>query len=82
MNERKHKTISVMAKCSDMCSLKTDTNLVLTGYVPSNCGIGVGDYIYFDIDIETGKIINWPKLTDEDIDSIFEEEDLINYLDN
>lgn len=37
------------------------------GYVPGGIGIGGGDDICMDIDIETGKILNWKPLTEEEI---------------
>lgn len=31
------------------------------GYVPKDIGIGGGDYLEFEIEISTGKIIGWDK---------------------
>jgi hypothetical protein len=31
-------------------------------YVPRNMGIGGGDYIELDIDIKTGKVLNWDNI--------------------
>ncbi len=64
---RKYKILSVNAKCSDMCFVSAG-NLEHDGYVPRNLGIGGWDYIELDIDIETGRILGWPELTDEDIE--------------
>lgn len=42
------------AKCSDMF-YSGDYD----GYVPDNLGIGGGDYIDIEVDVETGRIIGW-----------------------
>lgn len=56
--------LTVTAKCSDLCATKfTDENGKETesdSYVPENIGIGGGDYIELEIDVETGMIINFP----------------------
>jgi len=70
---RKYEILSVMGKCSDRSNvgtvnIMTNEDVDHDGYVPEGLGIGGGDYIEFDIDIETGQILNWPKLTDEDIE--------------
>jgi len=60
------KVISILAKCSDMFSMSVrDANnqhiASYDGYVPSfmpNDG-GYGNYVEMDIDIETGRILNW-----------------------
>ena len=58
--------ISISAKCSDMfsASFKDDkSSKELYGYVPdwfpNNKVNHYGDYVQLDIDIDTGKIINW-----------------------
>ena len=64
-------TIVVTAKCSDMFSamLKEDKMVVgrYDGYVPSwfpnSQEDHYGDYIQLDIDVDTGKILNWKKPT-------------------
>lgn len=39
------------------------------GYVPSFMpGQHYGDYLILDIDIDTGKILNWKEITQEDIE--------------
>lgn len=57
--------LTVTAKCSDLCATRfTDENGKETesdSYVPENIGIGGGDYIELEIDVETGMIINFPK---------------------
>ena len=52
--------ISISAKCSDSFHLSVE-NFEYNGYVPSGMGIGGGNYIELDIDLETGKIIGWDK---------------------
>jgi hypothetical protein len=64
--------LSFSGKCSDMCSyLITDDNgeklVYKQGEIPSSFGIGGGDYVEFEIDLETGQILNWKKPTDEAI---------------
>jgi hypothetical protein len=59
------KTVRICAKCSDLCSTEIlDTNGKLIaerdGYVPEWMpGEHYGDYVELDIDIKTGKILNW-----------------------
>ena len=59
------KTISIHAKCSDMCNTKLinlndQTVYEQSDHVPHGLGIGEGgDYINLQIDVETGKILNW-----------------------
>ena len=64
------KILSVSAKCSDLCSIEyVDENgkiIEHDGYVPENIGVGGGDYIDFEIDVETGQILNW-NTTEEQI---------------
>lgn len=65
----KAKVLSICGKTSDLCSaiLKDEAGNVLKehdGYVPKMMpGQHYGDYIEIDIDIETGKILNWKKPT-------------------
>ncbi len=70
--------ICVNAKCGDMFNMTIHDNngneiLFKEGSVPSKLNIGGGDYIHFDIDNETGKIIGWVPLTDEEIQEINQE---------
>lgn len=58
------KTLAVAGKVSDMCDirvidLESNTLWQNTGDVPRNLGIGGGDYILLNIDIESGRILNW-----------------------
>lgn len=57
-------TIRISAKCSDLCYseiINDDRNLVAEndGYVPENIGIGGGDFVELEIDLQTGKVLNW-----------------------
>ena len=61
------RVLSVCGKTSDLCSIvvKDATGNCMTeysGYVPDffpdeHCG----DYLMLDIDVVTGRILNWPK---------------------
>lgn len=60
-------TVSISAKCSDLCStqLKDAAGKTLvdhSGYVPDFMpGEHYGDYVILDIDVATGVIKNWKK---------------------
>lgn len=68
------KTLSISAKCSDMCSvlILEDGKVVRRheGYVPYGINIGSGDYIELDIDLLTGQIKNWVPITEEMLEPI------------
>lgn len=72
----KAKIIRINAKCSDMFSADVvdETGKILkeyNGYVPDFFpGQHYGDYIELDIELETGRILNWKKTTRADIDSL------------
>ena len=59
------KTITVSAKCSDCCytqALDADGKVLYSkdGYVPDFMpGKHYGDYVELEIDVNTGKILNW-----------------------
>jgi len=62
------KVLSISAKCSDLCCTQyvdENDNVIVESdsYVPQNLNLGGGDYVDLDIDIETGQILNWKKLT-------------------
>ena len=68
-----NKTIRISAKCSDLFSatLKQDGKEigVYDGYVPKFFpGEHYGDYVELEIDIVTGKILNWKKPTAKDLE--------------
>jgi hypothetical protein len=52
--------LSVVGKTSDLCSIRFPNGSEHDGYVPNGIGIGGGDYLRLEIDIETGQISNWP----------------------
>ncbi len=64
-------TLSINAKCDDKCAIEVyeDLNCIADkdDYVPHTLGIGGGDYIRLEIDIKTGKIVNWKELSKEHI---------------
>jgi len=66
--------LTVNAKCSDRCftTLVEDGKTVREsdGYVPAFFPDGGGDYIYLEIDIETGQILNWQKPAEEDLEKL------------
>ena len=51
--------ISFLAHCSDCFSMILPNGKEIYGYVPRGIGIGGGDDVELDIDIETGQIIGW-----------------------
>lgn len=57
--------MSMMVKCSDMfsCNIKDDNKYLVEDYcdyVPDFMpDEHFGDYVYLDIDLDTGKIVNW-----------------------
>ena len=65
IKERFATTISICAKCSDLCfsELKNSEGKVIAehgGYVPAILpGEHYGDYIILDIDLQSGRILNW-----------------------
>jgi hypothetical protein len=76
MNPSNAKVISIVAKCSDCCSvdLLDDIGNQLAsrdGYVPEFMpGDHYGDYIMIDIELATGKILNWKVPTTEDLENV------------
>lgn len=58
-------TVTICAKCSDLCytEVKAADGFVIAehdGYVPEFMpGDHYGDYVMLDIDIATGRILNW-----------------------
>ena len=60
--------IHINAKCSDLCfSQLTDAQGHVVaehdGYVPALMPDRGGDYVYLEIDLETGTILNWKRPT-------------------
>jgi len=64
---RELKVLHISAKCSDLCcaELKDENGHVVAthdGYVPDFMPEDhFGDYVELDIDLETGKLLNWKK---------------------
>ena len=72
------KTILISAKCSDLfaADLYADGKRVgaYEGYVPDFFpGQHYGDYVQLNIDVDTGKILNWKVPTAKDL-AIFKKE--------
>ena len=73
------KTISISAKCSDLFgAFLYDGNKLVgeyDGYVPewlpNPKNQHFGDYINLEIDIETGRILNWKKPTEAQLNKAF-----------
>ena len=54
----------VYGKCSDLGNITVEDdegNIIIDheGYTPDDIGIGGGDDIEFEVDIATGRILNW-----------------------
>jgi len=75
------RTIKISAKCSDMFSamLYEDGKATgeMDGYVPRwlpNPSVDhYGDYVELEIDIDTGKIVNWKKPTNAQLRETFKD---------
>ena len=71
--------MTISGKCSDMFSLTVGENhkteFDYDGYVPSDLGIGSGDYIELTIDLETGQIQDWKPITVDEVKSACKDED-------
>jgi hypothetical protein len=71
--------IEICAKCSDMFSatLRNEDGSHAGdyyGYVPKFMpGQHCGDYVMLDIDVETGKILNWKKPTQEQLKALLKD---------
>lgn len=70
-----NREIRIDAKCNDMCAIthvpqnfdEDGEAIQRFGYVPRNLGIGGGDYVRLRICLNCSKVINLPKLGDEEI---------------
>lgn len=74
----KVKYIRVQAKASDLQDFGFLDGLLHLlhehdgyGVVP---GVGNGDYIDFSVENETGRIVGWKPFTDEELESLIEED--------
>ena len=65
--------LTISAKCSDLCysRYKDKNGKVIKSnnfaYVPNDINIGGGDYVELEIDMETGQILNWKKVSEAKI---------------
>lgn len=62
------KYLTVCAKVSDcfggeLINENNEDVYHYDGYVPTDLGIGGGDYIEFKLNLDTGQIMNWKPLT-------------------
>ncbi len=79
----KAKIISICVKCSDMFSadLKGDKDKLIgeyEGYVPKFFPEEhYGDYVMLEIELETGKILNWKAPSEKQIQEFVESKDFI-----
>jgi hypothetical protein len=68
------KILTIQAKCSDLCNVGYTNDkfeeFSHDGYVPEGIGIGGGDYIEIEIDVETGKVRNWNTTEEEIINAL------------
>jgi len=72
------RTISFYAKCSDLFSATLNIDgkqYEIEGYPPCGLGIGGGDDIEMEIDLDTGQILNWTPPTDDAIAEAIGEDD-------
>ncbi len=74
-NTNKPTVISINAKCSDMFSAILNDGRSYDGYVPKFFpGQHWGDYVTLEIELATGKILNWKPPTQAALDEIFKME--------
>jgi len=55
------KVIAISAKCNDRCVVGFPDGTNHFGYVPRGIGIGDGDYLSLNVDLDTGRIIDWDR---------------------
>jgi len=68
---------SIGAKCSDLCYTQLPDRPDIDGYVPSNIGIGGGDYVEFDYCLDCGQIqSNEFPITQAKIDEYYEDQEI------
>lgn len=76
-NKKPIEVISISAKCSDLFSAtaRDESGNVIVhydGYVPDFMPDDhYGDYILLDIDVATGRILNWKKPTQAALKEVF-----------
>jgi hypothetical protein len=74
------KILRISAKCSDMFSAtlideKGKAVADYNGYVPDFFPENGGDYIELDIELATGKILNWKVPAENEVNEIFEKDE-------
>jgi hypothetical protein len=75
---RQIKTIKVHGHCVDRSQIRAkDANGKVLfdpepDYMKSSLGLGGGDDISFEVDIETGQIVGWKRPTDDDLCEAFD----------
>lgn len=72
------KIITISVKCSDTFNASyndKDYRGYVPKWLPSPEEKHYGDYVHLDIDIETGKIVNWKQPSQEDLDETFKSEE-------
>ena len=79
-DKKEIKTISVSAKCSDLCFVQVydDQHECVKehdGYVPEIFPQGGGDYLEFTIDVDTGQIVDWHKFDRRNFQDWLNDED-------
>lgn len=63
-----NRVLRISAKCSDLCFASVPhLGIDHDGYAPHIDGIGGGDYIDLEIDLDTGKVIGLKPITDEQL---------------
>lgn len=78
MNTKNATSISISAKCSDLFSAtlhdsKGSSIAEYQGYVPEflpGTEEHYGDYVILDIELATGKILNWKTPTQDDLNQV------------
>lgn len=66
-------TIRISGKCDDRFSARIGDDDAYEGYVLSGIGIGGGDYINMEIDLETGMIVGWKPISVDEIVAIMDD---------
>ena len=51
--------LAIYVHCSDLCTVEYPNGKEHDGYVPEGIGIGGGDDLQLEIDIDTGMVVGW-----------------------
>jgi len=72
------RTLRIAGKCSDFfdCEYTVDGKTILKheGYAPEFEGLCGGDYIDFEVDLDTGQIVNWKPILEKEVIRVFKDE--------